>query len=144
MCLCKCSSHEARWIERISTTALVLLSSAAAFRRLSHLRHHCHLKNCSKIRARRSLIKALRCKEYPVTFRFFAVAFKTFPQTTVFQKNNSKTLLVPKLLVYPIRQGIWMSVLRTRHGGVMKAITHCQGRWAPPNTHLQTWVSYLF
>ncbi len=58
-------------------------------------------------------------------------------------ENNSKTLAVPKWLVYPIRQGIWMSVVRTQHGSVMKAITHCQERWAP-SMHLQPWVCYLF
>lgn len=87
---------------------------------VSSLWNHCHTTNCSKIRADPSFINALR--------RFFTAAFKTFLQTAAFQKT---TLLVPKLLVYPIRQGIWMSVMRTQHESVMKAITHCQERWAP-------------
>lgn len=67
---------------------------------------------------------------------------KLFLKRPSSEKNNSTTLLVPKLLVYPIRQGIWMSVLRTQHGGVMKAITHCQGRWAPQ--HTLTNLGFLF
>lgn len=58
-------------------------------------------------------------------------------------ENNSKTLPVPKLLVYPIRQGIWMNAMSTQHGSVMEAITHCQERWAC-NTHLQPWFVIYF
>lgn len=53
---------------------------------------------------------------------------KLFFKQLPFQKT---TRLVPKLLVYPIRRGFWMSVMRTQHESIMKAITHCQERWAP-------------
>lgn len=66
---------------------------------------------------------------------------KLFFKQLPFQKT---TRLVPKLLVYPIRRGFWMSVMRTQHESIMKAITHCQERWAPKNTRLQPWACFLF
>lgn len=93
--------------------------------------------------SRFSFIKAV-CKQYLVTFHFFfpSLVSKLFLKHLCCD-NKPKSVPVTKLLVYPIRQGLWMNVMRTQHESVMKAITHCQERWAP-NAHLQPCVSYLF
>lgn len=60
---------------------------------IQYPRNHCFTANCSKIRADPSFISALRCNSSSQLSKIFSTKTKT-------------SQLLPKLLVYVIRQGI--------------------------------------
>ena len=93
------------------------------------LTHHCHLHNAPELAATSAPSRPRDAKLNLINFHFFSWGFeKLFLKqlSLLKKKNTSKTTPLPKLLVYPICQGIGMSVMRTQRGSVMKAITHRQ------------------